>query len=332
MYASTSTAALVADIGGSHARFALAQTGAGAAIRIDAVEQYPTSEFSSLADAARHYLKRVAEQGKPLRAVLAVATPVTGDSVKFTNSPWTFSVAQLTRDLGFASVEVINDFAAISLALPLLGASDLRVIGAVQPSTAAKADRTYAVVGPGTGLGVSGLALRAGRRAVIESEGGHVGYAPVTPYEIDVLRELSARFGRVSVERLASGTGVVNLYQAVCALERVPAPLQQAADISAEASAKPDGTCARVLKLFCEILGGFAGDIALAFGAWDGVFLAGGVAQKLAPWIEAGGFRERFEAKGRHSGLMQAIPTSMIVNPHVGLLGAAAEAAARMPG
>ena len=278
MYASTSNSALVADIGGSHARFALAQSGAGGAPRIDAVEQYPTGDFSSLAEAARHYLKRMAAQGAPLRAVLAVASPVTGDSVKITNNPWAFSVAQLTRDLGFASVEVINDFAAISLALPHLGANDLRAIGR-EVELPAKADRTYAVVGPGTGLGVSALALRDGRRAVIESEGGHIGFAPATPYEIDVLRELTARFGRVSAERLASGIGVVNLYQAVCALEQVPAPLQQAADISAAADADPDSTCARVLRLFCEILGGFAGDIALAYGAWDGVFLAGGVAQ-----------------------------------------------------
>ncbi|HVT33988.1 MAG TPA: glucokinase [Nevskiaceae bacterium] len=322
MYTSSSKLALVGDIGGSHARFALARL-AGSVPAIEAVEQLSTKDYATLADAARHYLQRLPRESAPLRAVLAVASPVTGDQIKITNNPWSFSVAQLARELGFASVEVINDFAAISLALPLLGAADLKVIGPELPAPP-KADRTYAVVGPGTGLGVSGLTVRGGRSAVIESEGGHIGYAPVTPHEIDILRELTARFGRVSAERLASGTGVVNLYQAVCALQGVPAPHAEAAAIAAEAAADANSVSARVLRLFCEILGGFAGDIALSYGAWDGVFLAGGVAQKLCSWIEQGGFRERFEAKGRHQGLMQSVPTWLIVNPHVGLLGAAA--------
>lgn len=331
MLASSNHSALVADIGGTHARFALASLVPSGQPVITGVEQYRTADFESLTAAAQHYLKQPRAESAPLRAVMAVASAVTGDHVKITNNPWSFSVDQLRRDLGFASIRVINDFAAVSMALPVLQPADLQALGAVPATTGTqKIDRTFAVLGPGTGLGVGGLALRGTHAAIIESEGGHVGFSPTTPYEADVMRHLMARYGRVSAERLISGMGMINLYQAVCALEGVTAELQEAAQIAAQANAEPDSICARVLKLFCEILGGFAGDIALAFGAWDGVFLTGGVAQKMLPWLQAGGFRQRFEEKGRHQVLMRSIPTQIIIHPHAGLLGAAAHLSAEV--
>lgn len=328
MRTASNKASLVADIGGSNARFAIAKLGSDGRPQISGVQQYNAADFESLTLVAQHYLKTVAAKDRPLRAVMAVASPVTGDTIKITNNPWTFSVDQFGRDLGFAATTVINDFAAISMALPLLGPDDLLTIGNVQEPvrSTGSLNRTYAVVGPGTGLGVSGLAVRNGRPTVIEGEGGHVAFAPADAYEAEVLAQLFKRYERVSIERIASGTGLVNLYQAVCAIEKVAPEFTQAADIAAAAAADPAGISARVIKLFCGILGSFAGDIAMAYGAWDGVFLAGGVAQKLLHWITGSDFRARFEAKGRHRELMQTVPSRAILNPHVGLVGAAAQA------
>ena len=171
------------------------------------------------------------------------------------------------------------------------------------------------------------MIVERGRSVVIESEGGHVGFAPGTAYELELLRVLLPRFGRVSAERLISGTGLVNLYDAVRAVDGLPADPLTPPQISAAAERDPQGPAARTLQVFAELLGAFAGDVAMAFGAWDGVLLPGGVTQKLLPWIEAGGFRRRFEDKGRHGAILQRIPTQVILHPQAGLLGTAAYAA-----
>lgn len=315
--------ALVADIGGTHARFGLALPAAGKP-ELRSVKRYLTADFASLTEAATHYLQDVSAAGEPVRGVFAVASAVTGDTVKITNNPWSFSIRAVGRDLGFAAIQVINDFSALSHSLPLLGAADLDPIGEARPGPMpVDGNATYAVVGPGTGLGVGGLAIRQGRAVVIDSEGGHVSFAPNDPYEFKVLEVLLQQFGRISAERVISGTGLLNLYRAICAIEGRPAGLSSPAEITAQAQAQPDSAGGRTLTLFCELLGSFAGDVALTLGAWDGVYLAGGVAQKVLPWLAAGGFRRRFEAKGRHAGLMQTIPTQVVKHPHAELLGAA---------
>lgn len=312
---------LVADIGGTNARFALARRGAGARPELDALRQVATSDYPSLKDAALAYLQ--ARPGpRPRRAVFAVASAVTGDAIKITNNPWAFSIAQLAADLG-VELQVINDFTAMALVLPVLAAADLQAIGTVAPRAVVDGRRCYAVVGPGTGLGVGGVIVEHGRSVVIQSEGGHVGFAPGTDYEIELLRVLLPRFGRVSAERLISGSGLVNLHDAVRAVEGLEAAPLTPAQISAAAAVDPHGVCAKTLQVFAEMLGAFAGDIALAFGAWDGVLLPGGVTQKLLPWIAAGGFRRRFEDKGRHGAILQRIPTQVITHPQAGLLGTA---------
>jgi len=315
---------LVADIGGTNARFALARRGSAARPELADILQVATAEYPSLKDAAEAYLQRCGGP-RPQRAVLAVASAVTGDAIKITNNPWAFSIRELGADLGL-SLDVINDFTAMALVLPVLEAGDLLAIGEVPMREPFDARRSYAVVGPGTGLGVGGVIVEQGRGIVIQSEGGHVGFSPGTPYELELLRVLQPRFGRVSAERLISGTGLVNLHDAVRAVEGLDAAPLTPEQISEQAAADADGVCARTLQVFAELLGAFAGDVALAFGAWDGVFLPGGVTQKLLPWIAAGGFRRRFDDKGRHGAILRKIPTQVITHPQAGLLGTAVQA------
>lgn len=312
---------LVGDIGGTHARFAHARPAPDGRVMLEDIRQYATAEHASLSDALAQFLAATCGH-RPQRAVLAIASAVTGDRVKITNNPWSFSAAELGQELGCA-VTLINDFAAVSIALPSLAPADLLRLGPELPPPEPRARRCYAVVGPGTGLGVGGLIVEDGRCTVMESEAGHLAFAPDDDVESELLAALRARFERVSVERLLSGAGLVNLYAALCAIAGLSADDLKPEDITARASADRHGMCARALGIAGGLLGSFAGDIVLAFGAWDGLYLHGGVAQKLQPWLEQESFRRRFEAKGRHSAMMQRIPTQLILHPQAGLLGAA---------
>jgi len=310
---------LVGDIGGTNARFALLPAPSA---EFAGLRQYRTAEFPTLAAALEHFLQQSGAP-RPRRAALAVAAPVTGDQIRITNNPWTFSICQLAAELQL-DLQMLNDFAAVSLALPLLQPADLVEIGSAAAAPPAGRRQTYAVLGPGTGLGVGGLIVEDGRSTVIESEGGHLAFAPADAFEVEILRLLTQRHGRVSVERLVSGMGLVALHEAICRIEGRPVDTLSPEQVSTLATAEPEGPAARAVLLMAELLGAFAGDIAMAFGAWQGVFLHGGVAQKLLPWLQRGGFRRRFEAKGRHAAVMQAVPTRLILHPQAGLLGAAA--------
>ncbi len=311
---------LVGDIGGTNVRFALASPGEGRP-RLEAVMPLRCADFPGLAEAAAHYFAQTGA-ARPRRALLAVAAPVTADRVRITNNPWVFSVSDTAVSLGL-SLRVINDFAAVSRALPLLHGEDLAPIGQV-PTPKGRPRQAYAVLGPGTGLGVSGLIAEGSHMTVIESEGGHMDFAPVDVTEAEILRLLAERHGRVSGERLVSGMGIVNVYHALCEMAGRTPQAETPADISALAELEPEGLAAQALDRVCAMLGGIAGDIALAFGAWQGVFLHGGVAQKLLPRLQRGAFRQRFETKGCHAPLMRAVPTQLILHPQAGLLGAAA--------
>jgi len=319
--------ALIADIGGTNARFALCASEGRQRPVLTGVCEFTVAQFASLAQAASHYLAQM-HAPRPRRSVIAVASAVTGDEIKVTNNDWSFSIANLQRELGLDQIRVINDYAAIAMAVPHLGRPELEPIGqAVAPAAVRRADRHYAVLGPGTGLGMCRLLLRQGRSVVIDSEGGHVGFAPSDDYEIAILQCLLKQHARVSVERLVSGPGLRNLYAAVCAVEGVAGGMNTSEQITAGALAGTDAACRRAVELFCSILGGFAGDVALMYGAWDGVYLGGGMTVTLLPWICRGEFRRRFESKGRFGSLMQTIPTFAITHPQPGLLGAAAAAA-----
>jgi len=238
---------LVADIGGTNARFALTEPGA-AQPPLRYQQAVATADFASLRDAVEHYLGQLpGAEARPSRAVFAVASAVTGDAVKITNNPWAFSIRELGAQLRLDALDVINDFTAMASVLPVLHDADLQTIGNVarapSPTAGAGERRCYAVVGPGTGLGVGGVIVERGRSVVIESEGGHVGFAPGTAYELELLRVLLPRFGRVSAERLISGTGLVNLYDAVRAVDGLPAESLTPPQISAIRKARPRARC-----------------------------------------------------------------------------------------
>lgn len=319
---------LVADIGGTNARFALARRDADGALDLSAIDELQTADFESLADAARHYLDD--HQASAIDgAVFAVASPVTGDAIKITNNPWKFSIAALQKDLKLKALELINDFAAVGYAVPELQRDDVQAVGCTVERLASESrDGHYSVLGPGTGLGVARLILRDGESIVLGTEGGHVSFAATTPDEVQILEALWHEHPRVSAERLLSGPGLVNLYRAVCEVAGQKAKDIDPADVTEHAKKSPDGLEARSVDLFCAVLGAFAGDAALMQGGWDGVYLAGGITQKLLPWIQRSAFREHFESKGRFRELLKKVPTIAIVHPQVGLLGSAARALA----
>ena len=315
---------LLADIGGTNARFALADTSAPEPLLVDSVREFVVADFPSLADAAQHYLSEtnaVAQNG-----VFAVAGRVDGDEARITNHPWVISVHRTRQALGFEGLKLVNDFAAQAMAISLLTSRDVVPIGGAQWAPAPLSQpRNYAVIGPGTGLGVGGLMVRDGKYYPLETEGGHVSFPPGTPEEIDILERLSAQFGRVSNERLICGPGLVNLYRALSEIAgEDPGPLQPA-DVTARAAAG-DPRCMRALDVFCAVFGAIAGDLVLTLGAWDGVFLTGGLVPKLLTSLQHSGFRARFEHKGRFSPTMARVPTLAILHPRPGLLGAAAYA------
>lgn len=312
---------LLADVGGTNVRFALADPMRAQPLLSDSVRRYRVADFATFTDAALAYLG--ASGASPRRGVFAFAGQVRDGEVQVTNHSWSVARERVRAELALASAMFINDFAAMSLCLPLLGATDVCSIGAA-PSPPLSGTRTFAVVGPGTGLGVGALMLRDGRPTALETEGGHTGFAPRAEEEIAVLRRLTARFGRVSNERLLCGSGLSNLHEALGELHDVFESRLTPEEITRRANAGEDASCARAVEMFCELLGSVTGDFVLAFGAWDGAWLAGGLTPLLLPWLERGGFRRRFEDKGRFAEAMTRVPSTAILHPDAGLLGAAA--------
>jgi glucokinase len=320
---SDAASTLVADLGGTNVRFALACADPAKTLVDASIRHYAVADFASLAEAALHYLAQV--DAKPRHAVFAVAGKVGEDEIRITNHPWVISIASTREDLALSSLRVVNDFAAISMAIPILSAEQVDTIGDAALAVPANvSSRTIGVVGPGTGLGVGAFLLRDGKPHVLQTEGGHVGFAPSTDEEVEILRFLAKRFGRVSNERLICGSGLVNLYQAVCAMSGVAARDFTPAQITGHAQARTNAQCVHAVEIFCAVLGTIAGDLALAFGAWDGIYLAGGIVPLVLAWLRAGEFRRRFQDKGRFADAMQCVPTLAITYPYVGLLGAAA--------
>jgi glucokinase len=324
---------LVADIGGTNARFGLVH-GDGAPV-VD-VLSFKCGDHASPQAAAGIYLEQLSRRDgnvmRPQSVALALATPISGDTVKMTNSAWTVSRGDVAAALGARRVLLLNDFEALALALPLLGDGETRWIG---PE---RADRRWpmAVIGPGTGLGVSSCVPVpvAGGWIALAAEGGHVTAAAADDFESDVLRVLRAQVDHVSAERVLSGIGLPLLHRAVCEVRGVPFSPLDAEGITRAAREQGDAGCRTTLDTFCAMLGTFAGNVALTVGARGGVFVAGGIAQKLGDDFIASRFRERFEAKGRFAPYMARIATGLITAPHAALTGAAhalAQAGASAP-
>jgi glucokinase len=309
------TLGIVGDIGATNARFALVgEDGRAVRTRVYAVDDYP-----SLGDAAAAYL--AAEGERPAAAAFAVAGPVTGDTVTLTNHPWSFSIAALKRQLVLERLAVVNDFTANALAVPHLRPDDRAQVGG--GSTAAAAP--IAVIGPGSGLGVSGLVPVPGGGGwiALAGEGGHATMAPSDERESALIDRMRRRFGHVSAERVLSGPGLVNLYETLCELDGVPALPYTPAQIADRRIGEAEPLCRAALDLFCAMLGSAAGNLALILGARGGVFIAGGIVPKLMPEFAASRFRARFEDKGRFQPYVAAIATFVITCPIPAFLGLA---------
>jgi glucokinase len=315
---------LLADLGGTNVRFALADAASSDPLLLDSVRRYRVKDFETLADTIRQYF---ADTGHiATQAIIAAAGRIAnGETVKITNNPWAVSAHGLQEQLGFERVRLVNDFAAQGMSIPLLKRDQLQPVGNVQPPEHSdKSTQTFVVMGPGTGLGVAGLLYRHNHWIVLETEGGHSGFAAHTAEDVEILHRLNARFGRVSNERMICGNGLVNLYLALADIAGQPAQEYTPEDITARASDGSDALCVRTVETLAGIFGSVAGDLVLSLGGWDGVYLTGGVLKILMPWLQSGGFRERFEAKGRFRDTMEHVPTIAITHPEPGLLGAAA--------
>jgi len=310
--------ALVGDIGGTNARFALML----ASGELIAHRNLRVRDFATAADAADHYLAEVLAGGRPPAAIVAVAAPSRGDRVDMTNSGWDFSVSDAGSQLGIDQVFAMNDYAAVCWGMLALDLAELVQIG--EPPLKSRVGR-FAAVGAGTGLGVGAVKRDAdGQLTVVDTEGGHVDFAPATEEEDAILVALRKRFGRVSSERLLSGQGLVNIYDAITGAESGEPPEA----ITARAAAG-DPDCLRAVDHFCAIFGTFAGNVALMHSAYDGLFLTGGMVRVMADRLATGTFRARFESKGRFSGIVARIPTMLVSDPAIGLRGAAAALQAR---
>lgn len=314
---------LLADVGGTNARFALADGGAAAPLLEDSIRRYAVADFGSLAEAARHYLQATGTHAN--QAVFSVAGPVLGDEVRMTNHPWVIGIEATRTALGLDGLRVVNDFVAQAMAIRLLKETDVRMLGTPAWRPLARDNGTCAILGPGTGLGVGALLVRDGRTLALATEAGHVGFAPTSDEQGAVLRALARRFGRVSNERLVSGEGLVNLHWALGEVhgDTDGAAVSLPADVPAGAAAG-DPRCQRAIALFCEVFGAVAGDTALGFGAWNGVFLSGGVVPHLLDALLGSTFRTHFEDKGRYHEALTRVPVAAVLHPQPGLLGAAA--------
>ena len=310
---------LVGDVGGTNARFALVDPQG----HIRHPRSFPARDYASLADVIAEYLEQTAGRRRPPRAVVAVAGPVLDGEIEFTNLDWQISEGDLLAHFEFEAVRLINDFAAQALACPLLEPDDLRPLG---PALRGGADCPQVVLGAGTGFGVAGLARGDRGDVAVATEGGHAGFAPSDEVEIEVLKRLKARHGRVSIERLLSGPGLFDLYCALADMEGANAELPDDKSVIA-AAAEGDRLAGDAADRFCAIMGSVAGDLALTFGARGGVFVSGGLAPRLADRLANGQFRARFEDKGRLSPYVAQIPTSLVLHPYPAIVGAARELA-----
>lgn len=303
---------LLADIGATNARFALLTDGVLGPVAWVEVARYP-----QFADAIEDFLRAEDSKTAVTHALFAVAGPVETQRVVMSNCPWIIDGREIRRQFDFKTVQIINDFEATALSLPHLREQDLRSLGGWRAVPGAP----MAVLGPGSGLGVAGLVADGSRPTVVPSEGGHATLPANSSREDAVLAYLRERFGHVSAERALSGPGLENLYGAIAALDGIDAPVRNAAEIT---NAALKGTCAvsrASLDMFCAMLGGFAGNVALTLGARGGVYIAGGIAPRIVDYLVGSEFRPRFEQKGRLRGYLKTIPSHVIIHPEATFLG-----------
>ncbi|MFL6657694.1 MAG: glucokinase [Massilia sp.] len=311
---------LLADIGGTNARFAL-ETAPG---RMDLIKVLACASYPTLADALKAYLASAdvaAACQQPLRhAALAIANPITGDLVRMTNHHWEFSIEALRVDCGFTTLVVANDFTALARALPHLAPEQKVQIG----GGVAVPQTPLGLVGAGTGLGVSGLIPCKSSWTALLSEGGHVTFSPGNELEVAVLRFAWREFDHVSAERFLSGDGIELLYRALADQAGQVAEALDAPEISRRALAGECAVCDQAIEMFCAMLGTVAGNLAITLGAQGGIYIGGGIVPRLGPRFASSCFRKRFEKKGRFVHYLAQVPTYVITAEYPAFLGVSA--------
>ena len=309
---------LIGDIGGTNARFALADTNQPG---FSGEATLQCADYASAELAIKQYLD---DAGAPTPDVicLAAAGPIVDHRVRFTNNPWNIDSDELAEEFGSTRVRLLNDFEAIAYSIPFLESSDCMPFGLPEPEPLSEEHYTVGILGPGTGLGAVGLRKYGDLLIPIAGEASHGGFAPESQVQMDMLAALRERFDRVSSERLVSGPGIENIYWALCRIHGEQKPPLKAAEIFARAKERSDSRSAEAVQTFFEILGQIAGDFALALGAKDGIYIAGGIVRRYPELLENSRFRTGFEAKGRHRSLMEQVPTQLILHEQPGLLGA----------
>lgn len=306
---------LLADIGGTNARFAL-EPGPG---RIEQIKTLPAADYKEFTDAVRAYLQQAGQP--PVRhAVVDIANPVQGDQIKMTNHDWSFSIEAARQLLGFDTLLLVNDFTALSMAVPQLKPADLWQIGGGQ----AEPEQPIGLVGAGTGLGVGGLVRGDGRWLPLASEGGHVAFAPANAREAAVLQYGWQTYEHLSAERLVSGPGLEMIHRALLSIDGHPAQELKAAQIVEQGLKHGDALCKETIDLFCSMLGTVAADLALTLGALGGIYIGGGVVPHLGEYFGRSPFRARFENKGRMSALTKKIATYVITAEYPAFIGVSA--------
>ena len=307
---------LVGDVGATNARFGLVSRD-GAILHSGT---FACADFAEIGDAVEAYLGQHGTLPMPRIGALAIAAVITGDRISMTNHPWSFSVSALRDRVGLEKLIAINDFTAAALALPLLSPDDRAQVGGLAPVQG----KPIAVLGPGSGLGASGLVPTGSGWTALTAEGGHATMAPANDRECAVLDLMRQRFDHVSAERVLSGPGLVNLYNTLAALDRVPAAPYTAAQITDPEIGASDRLCREATDMFCAMLGTVAGNLVLTLGAQGGVYIAGGIVPRLGQRFAQSGFRQRFEAKGRMQPYLAAVPAYVVTHKLPAFLGCAA--------
>lgn len=300
------------DIGGTNLRIATAVAG-----QLENVHQWTCAELSGPSEGLSRYLQQF-----PIKCAsvcMAVASPIDGDQVVMTNRDWSFSRESIIQEFDLGRLDVINDFHAVCFSIPGMEQADFRQIG----GGSAVESAPIVVCGPGTGLGVATAARIDKKLVVLPGEGGHMDFAPNTAEEQEVWKLFHAKYGHVSYERILSGPGLSDLYEAICRIDGVTPEALSPAEISAQGMREASSMSYKTLDVFCAILGSFCGSVALLAGSFGGVYIAGGIAPKLADFLLHSKFRRRFEDKGRYQGYNRKIPTFVTTYPYPGLLGAA---------
>lgn len=307
---------LVGDIGATHARFGLVSPDGN----VLHSRTFADMDYATIEAALAAFLDERGPLPMPLRGAIAIASPISGDQVAMTNHPWRFSIRELQEQFGFERLDVINDFTALALALPRLRPEDRLAVGGGGGVTG----MPIGVLGPGSGLGVSGLMPSKSGWIPLTGEGGHATMAPAGDRESAVLDRMRRHFDHVSAERVLSGPGLVNLYDTLAELDSIPTRGYTAPQITDLAARAEDPLCVETLAIFCAMLGTMAGNLALTLGARGGVYIGGGIVPRLGQTFIDSPFRERFEAKGRFRSYLEAIPTFVVTHPLPAFLGCTA--------